>query len=51
VEEYINYATIQFSKRIARIERAQEQTLEQLYQVTETEVVEEEQQGEDILTL
>jgi ribonucleoside-diphosphate reductase beta chain len=42
VEEYINYATIQFSKRIARIERAREQTLEQLYQITETEVVEEE---------
>ena len=42
MEEYVNYATIQFSKRIARIERAREQTLEQLYQITETEVVDEE---------
>jgi ribonucleoside-diphosphate reductase beta chain len=42
LEEYINYATVQFAKRIARIERAREQTLEQLYQINEADVVEEE---------
>ena len=41
MEEYLSYATMQFSKRIARIERAQEQTLEQLYQLPESEVAEE----------
>jgi len=41
MEEYLSYATMQFSKRIARIERAREQTLEQLYQLPETEIAEE----------
>ncbi len=42
MEEYVNYATGQFSKRFTRIERAREQTLEQLYQIADSEVVEEE---------
>ncbi|HZU67679.1 MAG TPA: R2-like ligand-binding oxidase [Ktedonobacteraceae bacterium] len=42
MEEYVNYATGQFSKRFTRIERAREQTLEQLYQTPGSEVVEEE---------
>lgn len=37
MEEYLDYATTQFSKRLARIERATEQTLEQLYQLPESE--------------
>jgi ribonucleoside-diphosphate reductase beta chain len=41
MEEYLNYATVQFSKRFARIERAREQTLEQLYQIADVEVAEE----------
>lgn len=35
VEEYLNYATTQFTKRLARIERARTQTLEQIYQEAE----------------
>jgi len=42
VEEYMEYATSQFQKRIARIEKARYQTLEELYQVPETEVALEE---------
>jgi ribonucleoside-diphosphate reductase beta chain len=34
-EEYLNYATTQFTKRLARIERARTQTLEQIYQEAE----------------
>lgn len=34
-EEYVQYASEQFQKRIARIEKAQYQTLEQLYQLTD----------------
>ena len=41
MEEYLDYATIQFSKRIARIERAREQTLEQLYHLPDSELGEE----------
>ena len=41
MEEYLSYATMQFSKRMARIERAREQTLEQLYQLPEIEPGEE----------
>lgn len=41
MEEYLSYATMQFSKRIASIERAREQTLEQLYQLPELEIGEE----------
>lgn len=35
VDEYLNYATSQFTKRLARIERARSQTLEQIYQEAE----------------
>ena len=42
VEEYMEYATSQFQKRIARIEKARYQTLEELYQVPEIEVALEE---------
>ncbi len=42
VEEYIEYATSQFQKRIARIEKARYQTLEELYQFPEAEVALEE---------
>lgn len=35
VEEYLDYATTQFTKRLARIERARNQTLEQIYQEAE----------------
>ncbi|MGZ3610113.1 MAG: R2-like ligand-binding oxidase [Ktedonobacteraceae bacterium] len=35
IEEYLNYATMQFSKRYQRIQRAQEQTVEELYQTEE----------------
>lgn len=35
VDEYLNYATNQFTKRLARIERARSQTLEQIYQEAE----------------
>jgi ribonucleoside-diphosphate reductase beta chain len=31
ISDYVTYATVQFQKRVARIERAREQTLEQLY--------------------
>ena len=31
IEEYLNYATMQFGKRYQRIQRAQEQTVEELY--------------------
>ena len=41
-EEYIEYATSQFQKRIARIEKARYQTLEELYHVSEAEVALEE---------
>jgi ribonucleoside-diphosphate reductase beta chain len=41
MEEYLDYAASQFSKRLARIERAREQTLEQLYQLPESESPEE----------
>ena len=34
-EEYLSYATTQFTKRLARIERARRETLEQLYQEEE----------------
>jgi ribonucleoside-diphosphate reductase beta chain len=37
MEEYLNYATVQFSKRFQRIKRAREQTVEQLYQIDEEE--------------
>ncbi len=37
MEESMSYAMTQFSKRMERIKRAQGQSLEQLYQVTETE--------------
>jgi ribonucleoside-diphosphate reductase beta chain len=36
-EDYTNYAMVQFQKRIARIERAKNQTLEQLYHLEEVE--------------
>jgi ribonucleoside-diphosphate reductase beta chain len=42
VEEYMVYATTQFQKRIARIEKARSQTLEELYQISEAEVALEE---------
>jgi ribonucleoside-diphosphate reductase beta chain len=35
MEEYLNYATLQFSKRLQRIQRAREQTVEQVYQTDE----------------
>jgi ribonucleoside-diphosphate reductase beta chain len=35
IEEYLNYATMQFGKRYQRIQRAQEQTVEELYQTEE----------------
>ena len=41
MEEDLSYATMQFSKRMARIKRAREQTLEQLYQLPESESAEE----------
>jgi len=41
-EEYMGYATSQFQKRIARIEKARYQTVEELYQVSEAEVALEE---------
>ncbi len=34
-QEYLNYAAMQFSKRFQRIQRAQEQTVEQVYQTDE----------------
>lgn len=37
IEEYLNYATMQFSKRYQRIQRAREQTVEQIYQIGEEE--------------
>lgn len=37
MEDELNYAVSQFNKRFARIQRAREQTLEQLYQIAETE--------------
>lgn len=36
-EDYTNYAMVQFQKRMARIERAKNQTLEQLYHLEEVE--------------
>jgi len=42
VEEYIEYATSQFQKRRARIEKARYQTLEELYHIPEAEVALEE---------
>ncbi len=35
IEEYLTYATMQFGKRYQRIQRAQEQTVEELYQTEE----------------
>ena len=35
IEEYLNYATMQFGKRYQRIQRAQEQTVVELYQTEE----------------
>ncbi|MBV9710445.1 MAG: hypothetical protein JO011_05935, partial [Ktedonobacteraceae bacterium] len=35
--DYVAYATTQFQKRIARIERARAQTIEELYQLDEVE--------------
>jgi ribonucleoside-diphosphate reductase beta chain len=35
MQEYLNYATMQFSRRFQRIQRAREQTLEQVYQTDE----------------
>ncbi len=35
VDEYLSYATSQFTKRLARIERARNQTLEQIYREAE----------------
>ena len=37
IEEYLNYATMQFSKRYQRIQRAREQTVQQLYQIEDEE--------------
>ena len=37
INDYVTYAMIQFQKRVARIERAREQTLEVLYQLDEVE--------------
>jgi ribonucleoside-diphosphate reductase beta chain len=34
-QEYLDYATTQFTKRLSRIERARRQTLEQVYQEAE----------------
>ncbi len=34
MQEYLNYAVNQFNKRVARIQKAQGQTLEEIYQVT-----------------
>lgn len=39
-QEYLDYATTQFTKRMSRIERARRQTIEQIYQ-------EEEEKGEE----
>jgi ribonucleoside-diphosphate reductase beta chain len=41
-EDYIEYATTQFQKRIARIEKARHQNLEDLYQLSDAEVALEE---------
>jgi ribonucleoside-diphosphate reductase beta chain len=41
-EEYVQYATTQFQKRIARIEKARYQTVEELYHIPETEEAMEE---------
>ncbi len=35
--DYVTYATTQFQKRLARIERARSQTIEELYQLDEVE--------------
>jgi ribonucleoside-diphosphate reductase beta chain len=35
ITDYVTYAMLQFQKRVARIERAREQTLEMLYQLDE----------------
>ena len=37
IEEYLNYATMQFDKRYQCIQRAQKETVEQLYQIEEEE--------------
>ncbi len=37
VEEYMAYATTQFQKRIARIEKARMQTLEEFYQISDAD--------------
>jgi ribonucleoside-diphosphate reductase beta chain len=37
IEEYLNYATMQYGKRYQRIQRAREETVEQLYQIEEEE--------------
>ena len=35
IEEYLNYATMQFGKRYQRIQRARQQTVEEIYQTQE----------------
>ncbi|HZS75337.1 MAG TPA: R2-like ligand-binding oxidase [Ktedonobacteraceae bacterium] len=42
-EDYVVYATTQFQKRMARIEKARYQTLEELYHLTDSEVALEEE--------
>ena len=37
IEDYMEYATSQFQKRVARIEKARYQTLEELYQISEAD--------------
>ena len=37
ISDYVTYAMGQFQKRVARIERAREQTLEMLYQLDESD--------------
>lgn len=37
VEDYMAYAMSQFQKRMARIEKARHQTLEELYQISEAD--------------
>jgi ribonucleoside-diphosphate reductase beta chain len=41
MEEYLNYAMMQFGKRYQYIQRAQKETVEQLYQSPETEIAED----------
>lgn len=41
LNDFVNYATVQFQKRIERLERAREQTLEQVYQITHKAIEQE----------